>query len=126
MEIYLSSDMLESLEVEEQIYLWGGLSSAIVHIRSILEFVQAICRGEHPHLPQVSQNFDTIYIGWKRPHGDWVKLNCDGAYKESFHSEGDINILLFFSFHMETRFFATHCEKRLQIASGHGNGKLQD
>ena len=53
-----------------------------------IQLVQAIGRGEHPRLPQVSQNFDTIYIGWKRPHGDWVKLNCGGAYKESVDIAG--------------------------------------
>jgi ribonuclease HI len=57
-------------------------------IRIIFELVQAIGRGEHPQPPQVSQNFDTIYIGWKRTHGDWVKLNCDGAYKESVDIAG--------------------------------------
>ncbi|CAJ2657953.1 unnamed protein product [Trifolium pratense] len=31
---------------------------------------------------------ETIYIGWKNPHGDWIKLNCDGAYKDSMNIAG--------------------------------------
>jgi len=26
---------------------------------------------------------DTIFVGWKIPQEGWVKLNCDGAYKDS-------------------------------------------
>jgi len=26
---------------------------------------------------------NTIFVGWKRPQEGWVKLNCDGAYKDS-------------------------------------------
>jgi ribonuclease HI len=31
---------------------------------------------------------ETIYIGWKHPHRDWIKLNCDGAYKGSLNIAG--------------------------------------
>jgi hypothetical protein len=27
-------------------------------------------------------------IGWNKPRRDWVKLNCDGAYKESLDLAG--------------------------------------
>ncbi|CAJ2634326.1 unnamed protein product [Trifolium pratense] len=57
-------------------------------IRVILDLVQAIDRGGHLHLIRGSRRIDTIYIGWKRPQGGWVKLNCDGAYKESLDLAG--------------------------------------
>ncbi|WJX23235.1 hypothetical protein P8452_12461 [Trifolium repens] len=57
-------------------------------IRVILDLVQAIDRGDDLHLIRGSRRFDTIYIGWNRPRGDWVKLNCDGAYKESLDLAG--------------------------------------
>jgi ribonuclease HI len=31
---------------------------------------------------------ETIYISWKYPHGDWIKLNCDRAYKDSMNIAG--------------------------------------
>ncbi|PNX90713.1 ribonuclease H, partial [Trifolium pratense] len=44
--------------------------------------------GGHLHLTRGSRRFDTIYIGWKRPQGGWVELNCDEAYKESLDLVG--------------------------------------
>jgi hypothetical protein len=38
--------------------------------------------------PLNSRQSNTIFIGWKRPHEGWVKLNCDGAYKDSFGLAG--------------------------------------
>jgi ribonuclease HI len=35
------------------------------------------------HNPINIRQGDTIYIGWKRPQEGWVKLNCDGAYKDT-------------------------------------------
>ena len=31
---------------------------------------------------------DTIFIGWKRPQEGYVKLNCDGAYKDTLSIAG--------------------------------------
>ncbi|MCH97348.1 ribonuclease H protein, partial [Trifolium medium] len=31
---------------------------------------------------------DTIFIGWKRPQEGWIKLNCDGALKNSLGLAG--------------------------------------
>jgi hypothetical protein len=32
--------------------------------------------------------FDTIFIGWKRPWDGWIKLNCDRAYQDSLELVG--------------------------------------
>jgi len=53
------------------------------HIHVILELVRAIKRGECPHLTRESRHLEIVYIDGKRPHEEWVKLNFDGAYKES-------------------------------------------
>ncbi|KAK2452886.1 TMV resistance protein N [Trifolium repens] len=29
------------------------------------------------------RHYDTIFIGWKRHREGWIKLNCDGAHKDS-------------------------------------------
>lgn len=57
-------------------------------IHLILEMVRAIEMGEHPHLAGESRHLDTIYIGWKKPHEDYVKLNSNGAYKEPLDLAG--------------------------------------
>jgi len=31
---------------------------------------------------------DTIFIGWKRPREGWIKINCDGAYKNHLDLAG--------------------------------------
>jgi len=31
---------------------------------------------------------NTIFVGWKRLQEDWIKLNCDGEYKDSFDLVG--------------------------------------
>jgi len=33
------------------------------------------------HVIGSPQLTDTIFIGWKRPQENWVKLNCDGRIK---------------------------------------------
>jgi hypothetical protein len=43
------------------------------------------------------RRFETIYIGWKHPWGEWIKLNCDGAYNESM---GVAGVGVFFETHM--------------------------
>jgi len=51
------------------------------HTYMILKMVEDIDKyTQHPH--NVRQ-CDTIFVGWKRPQEGWVKLNCDGAYKDS-------------------------------------------
>ena len=31
---------------------------------------------------------NTVFIGWKSPQDGWIKLNCDGAYKDSLGLAG--------------------------------------
>ncbi|KAK2441944.1 TMV resistance protein N [Trifolium repens] len=40
------------------------------------------------HHPLNIRHYDTIFIGWKRPREGWIKLNCDGAYKDSLGLAG--------------------------------------
>jgi hypothetical protein len=54
----------------------------------ILDLVRVIDKGNHLHLTEGSKHFYTVYIGWRRPPRDWVKLNCDEAYKESLDLAG--------------------------------------
>jgi hypothetical protein len=110
--------------------------------------VRAIKRGEHPHLTRESRHLETFYIGRKRPHEEWVKLNFDGFYKESVDLAGcgglirDSNgqgltsygrkIGTCDSFHVEIwgmyegiKISTTHCAKQLQTAGGYGHMQLQ-
>lgn len=43
---------------------------------------------KYSHHPLKNHQYDTIFIGWKRPQEGWVKLNCDGAYKDSLGLAG--------------------------------------
>ncbi|CAJ2653897.1 unnamed protein product [Trifolium pratense] len=38
--------------------------------------------------PLNTRRCDTIFIGWKRPREGWIKLNCDGAFKNSLGLAG--------------------------------------
>ncbi|GAU41583.1 hypothetical protein TSUD_271920 [Trifolium subterraneum] len=38
--------------------------------------------------PMNIRHGDTIFIGWKKPQEGWVKLNCDGAYKDTLELAG--------------------------------------
>ncbi|KEH42345.1 hypothetical protein MTR_1g067690 [Medicago truncatula] len=38
--------------------------------------------------PLKTHKNDTIFIGWKIPRDGWIKLNCDGAYKDSLGLAG--------------------------------------
>ncbi|GAU45794.1 hypothetical protein TSUD_86970 [Trifolium subterraneum] len=51
--------------------------------RGMTIYIHVIHRADHLHQTGGLRHFDTVYIGWKRPQGNWVKLNSDGAYKES-------------------------------------------
>jgi hypothetical protein len=31
---------------------------------------------------------NTMFIGWKRPREEWIKLNCDGTFKNSLGLAG--------------------------------------
>ncbi|RHN70125.1 putative ribonuclease H-like domain-containing protein [Medicago truncatula] len=43
---------------------------------------------EQTHVTGWSHQKDTIFIGWKWPQDGWVKLNCDGAHKNSINLSG--------------------------------------
>jgi hypothetical protein len=53
---------------------------------AILKMVEDI--DNYSHHPLKTHQYDTIFIGWKRPQEGWVKLNCDGAYKDSLGLAG--------------------------------------
>jgi len=56
------------------------------HTYRILKMVEDMDKyTQHPL--NVHQR-DTIFVGWKRPQEGWVKLNCDGAYKDSLGLAG--------------------------------------
>jgi len=40
---------------------------------------------EYTRLTRRRRQKETIYIGWKHPHKEWIKLNCDEAYKGSMN-----------------------------------------
>jgi len=42
----------------------------------------------HTRLTESRIQKDTIYIGWKHPHMEWIKLNRDRAYKGSMNIAG--------------------------------------
>jgi len=43
---------------------------------------------EYTRLTRRRRQKETIYIGWKHPHKEWIKLNCDEAYKGSMNIAG--------------------------------------
>jgi hypothetical protein len=49
----------------------------------IMKMAMDIDSREHNHLIRGQRKKDIVFIGWKRPPESWIKLNCDGAYKES-------------------------------------------
>jgi ribonuclease HI len=53
-----------------------------------LKMAMNIDSCEHNHLIRGQRKKDTVFIGWKRPPEGWIKLNCDGAYKESVDLAG--------------------------------------
>ncbi|CAJ2648154.1 unnamed protein product [Trifolium pratense] len=53
---------------------------------TILKMAEDI--DNYTHHPLNSRQCDTIFIGWKKPQEGWVKLNCDGAYKDSLGLAG--------------------------------------
>ncbi|MCI40413.1 non-LTR retroelement reverse transcriptase, partial [Trifolium medium] len=55
-----------------------------------LRMVGEIDRYGHPPSKARHRQLETIYIGWnwKHPQGEWIKLNCDVAYKESMDVAG--------------------------------------
>ncbi|GAU10638.1 hypothetical protein TSUD_421140, partial [Trifolium subterraneum] len=56
--------------------------------QAILKMVTEIDRYGHTLPNERYRQLETIYIGWKHPQGEWIKLNCDGAYKESMGLAG--------------------------------------
>ncbi|CAJ2630361.1 unnamed protein product [Trifolium pratense] len=54
----------------------------------ILRMTKDIEQYERTLMTGIRIQRETIYIGWKNPHGDWIKLNCDGAYKDSMNNAG--------------------------------------
>jgi hypothetical protein len=54
----------------------------------ILKMVAQIDQYGHTLPTERHRRLETIYIGWKHPQGEWIKLNCDGAYKESMGMAG--------------------------------------
>ncbi|PNX76496.1 ribonuclease H [Trifolium pratense] len=52
----------------------------------IIKMVEDIDKCIH-HILNIRQ-CDTIFIGWRSPREGWIKLNCDGAYKDSFDLAG--------------------------------------
>ncbi|GAU36844.1 hypothetical protein TSUD_213680 [Trifolium subterraneum] len=54
----------------------------------ILRMTKDIKHYKHTLMTGIRRQRETIYIGWKYPHGDWIKLNCDGAYKDSMNIAG--------------------------------------
>ncbi|RHN73779.1 putative ribonuclease H-like domain-containing protein [Medicago truncatula] len=51
----------------------------------ILKMAMEIDSCEQTHVTGWSHQMDTILIGWKWPQDGWVKLNCDGAHKNSIN-----------------------------------------
>ncbi|GAU47272.1 hypothetical protein TSUD_280950 [Trifolium subterraneum] len=54
----------------------------------ILKMVRDIDSCKHNQLIGRQRKNDTIFVGWKQPLEGWIKLNCDGAYKESLDLAG--------------------------------------
>ncbi|GAU33771.1 hypothetical protein TSUD_393330 [Trifolium subterraneum] len=80
---------------------WGGGISPICHIWTDSSRILATMsmerkkKGENPfscckhnQLIGRQRKKDTIFVGWKQPPEGWIKLNCDGAYKESLDLAG--------------------------------------
>ncbi|GAU35182.1 hypothetical protein TSUD_319920 [Trifolium subterraneum] len=57
-------------------------------IHAILKMVRDIDSCKHNQLIGRQRKNDTIFVGWKQPPEGWIKLNCDGAYKESLDLAG--------------------------------------
>ncbi|CAJ2669949.1 unnamed protein product [Trifolium pratense] len=55
-------------------------------IFKILKMVDDI--DNYTRHPLNTRRCDTIFIGWKRPREGWIKLNCDGAFKNSLGLAG--------------------------------------
>jgi hypothetical protein len=76
--------MLTHLNVEEQNDFWGKFSASgecnLYYSQDGQRHRQLHSRSHDPLNPR---QCDTIFIGWKRPQEGWVKLNYDGAYKDS-------------------------------------------
>lgn len=58
----------------------------------IKRFVKDIedCNLEHLHSGHKLK--ETIYIGWKKWHEGWIKLNSDGVYKDGWGIAGCANL----------------------------------
>ena len=75
-------------------YLWKWRNKTIFEVDFqrpynpnilIQRFVRDIEDYNLEHLHRGSKVKDIIYIGWKRPHEGWIKLNSDAACKDLRH-----------------------------------------
>jgi len=53
---------------------------------TILKIVEVV--DNYSHYPLKTHQYGTIFIAWKRPQEGWIKLDCNGACKDSLDLAG--------------------------------------
>ncbi|PNX66909.1 ribonuclease H, partial [Trifolium pratense] len=86
MDNYLFSGLLAHMDMRNKSIFEDDFQRPSNPTYTILKMVDDIDNCNH-HSMNISHG-NTVFIGWKKPQEGWVKLNCDGAYKDTLELAG--------------------------------------